>query len=175
MKYFLMEGDKRIVYSPKIRGWHEKLDIRDISLEGAYKIPKRELMFIEDNPNTIFTDIISNPFYLVSDKVKKTIRMYEPNIILKEVILLDPIFEKTERYFLPIFEEVECLAEESVFNLNHSMIKKIILDKSKVEDRSIFRIANVSKHYVVGNLDIVESILKRGCLGLQLTEIEVKE
>ena len=38
---------------------------------------------------------------------------------------------------------------------------------------SIFRIAGTTGHYIIGNLDIVESILKRGCLGINLTEVEI--
>lgn len=41
----------------------------------------------------------------------------------------------------------------------------------KIGEHSIFRIAGVEKRYIVGNLDIVESILKRECFGMQLMEL----
>jgi hypothetical protein len=38
---------------------------------------------------------------------------------------------------------------------------------------AIFRIAGVEKAYIVGNLDVVESMLKRGLRGIGLTELQV--
>lgn len=175
MKYFLVETDSRIVCAPKIMSWYEKLDIRNICLKGAHKLPDRELLLLESSRDTIFTDVISIPFYLVSAKIKEVVQMYEPNIILKEMVLLDQVFERTERYFLPIFSELECLHDKSMFNLDRSELKKIVLKKNAIGEHSIFRIANIQKQYIIGNLDIVESILRRNCIGLQLTELEMIE
>lgn len=175
MKYFLMEEDRRIACLPRILHWSQKIDIRDICLQNAYKLPARELLFIQGNENTLFTDFISKPFFLVSEKVKKVLKMYEPNLITKEIVLLDQVYERAERYFLPVFEEVECLGKNSIYTLDHSEVKHIVLNKSSIESHTIFRISNVGKHYVVGNLDVVESILKRECKGLQLTELETEE
>ena len=79
------------------------------------------------------------------------------------------------RYFIPIFDELECLHEDSEFNMDRSKIKKIVLSRKAIGESSIFRIADYEKPYVIGNLDIVESILRRNCVGLQLTELEIKD
>lgn len=174
MKYFLIETDERYNY-PRIRNWHEKIDIRDICRDKAYKLPKRELVFIKSNPETLFTDVIAKPFFLVSEKVKKIILLYQPNTILKELVILDKIYEKAERYYLPVFDEIECLAEGSVLNPDNSVLREIVLDRDKIKDMYIFRIAGVKKQYIVGNLDIVESMLKRGCEGIKLTELDLNK
>lgn len=175
MKYFLIEANRRISNMPQIISWYKKVDVRDVCLKNAHKLPARQLLFLESNSDTIFTDIISIPFFLVSAKIKQVIQMYDPNIILKEMVLLDKVYERVERYFLPIFVELECLHEDSEFNMNRSIIKKIVLNKKAIGENSIFRIANYEKQYIIGNLDIVESILRRNCIGLQLTELEIKE
>lgn len=175
MKYFLIEADRRINNAPQIVSWYKKMDVRDICLKKAHRIPARELLYLESNSDTIFTDIISIPFFLVSAKIKQVIQMYDPNIILKEIVLLDKIYERAERYFLPIFDELECMHEDSEFNTSRSIIKKIVLRKKAIGENTIFRIANYEKQYIIGNLDIVESILRRNCIGLQLTELEIKE
>lgn len=171
MRYFLIAESSKMIYKPYMLNWNEKFDIRDIHPETAYKLPARELVFFRSNEETIFTDIISNPIFLISEKIKNVVKMYEPCIAMKELVLLDKVYGKAERYFIPLFEEVDCLKEESIFNLNHSEVKKFELDTKKIRGRSIFRISGVEKQYIVGNLDIVESILKRGCLGIQLTEL----
>lgn len=175
MKYFLIEADRRINNAPRIVSWYKKLDVRNICLKNAHKLPARELLFLESNSDTVFTDILSTPFFLVSAKIKQVIQMYDSSIILKELILLDKTYERVERYFLPIFDELECLHEDSEFNRSRSELKKIVLRKDAIGENCVFRIANFEKQYIIGNLDIVESILRRNCIGLQLTELEIKE
>ncbi len=175
MKYFLLKTDSIYTTSPNIINWYGKIDKRNIHPQSAYKLPKRELFFIRDNPNTIFTDIISDPFFLVSDIVKDVICMYEKGVIYKEVILLDPKYEKCKRYFLPILPEVECLSKSSRLNLDRSFIHQAVFLQSKIEGHAIFKIAGInSDSYIAGNLEVVESILKRGTVGVGLVEVEVE-
>ena len=97
MKYFLIEADRRISNIPKILSWYEKFDIRNICLKNAHKLPARELLFLESNKETIFTDVLSIPFFLVSARIKQVIQMYDSSIILKELVLLDKTNERAER------------------------------------------------------------------------------
>lgn len=173
MKYFLLREDERITQRPHLINVHERLDIRDICEERAYKLPRRELVLVRGKNGTIFTDIISKPLFLVSEKVKEVIFMYEPRTRIKELILLDKEDALAETYYLPIFQEVDCLGEGTEYNSTHTALKRIVLDKEKVRSKPIFRIAGVESQYVIGNLEIVESILKRGCFGINLTEVEI--
>lgn len=173
MKYFLIREDERITQRPYLINVHEKLDVRDVCNEKAYKLPHRELVFVKSG--TIFTDIISEPLFLVSEKVKEVIIMYEPRMTMKELILLDREYASAETYYLPIFQEANCLGEGTEYNPACTMLKKIALKHNEIREKSIFRIAGTTGHYIIGNLDIVESILKRGCLGISLTEVEIAD
>lgn len=172
MKYFLIETDDKITPTPKLIRWFDKLDVRDIHIKSAYKLPDRELIFIESNLETVYVDIISKPVFLMSEKAKKIVNMYEPRTIWKELVLLDKGKGKVSRYFLPVFEEVDCLGDGSVFNLDHSELKRIVLIRNKISEHNIFQIAGVKKQYIIGNLDIVESLLKRNLVGVGITEVE---
>lgn len=173
MKYFLIREDERISRRPYMINVHEKIDVRDVCEESAYKLPRRELVFVKSG--TIFTDIISEPLFLVSEKIKKVIIMYEPRTPMKELILLDRESAAAETYYLPIFQEVSCLAEKTEYNPAHTALKKIVLKHDLVRNKAIFKVAGVAGHYVIGNLDIAESFLKRECLGISLTEVEITD
>lgn len=173
MKYFLIREDERITQRPYLVNVHEKIDVRDVCAERAYKLPRRELVFVKKG--TIFTDIISTPLFLISEKVKKTINMYEPRILMKELVLLDRESASAETYYLPIFQEVDCLGQGTLYNPACTVLKKIVLEREKIKGKTIFRIADAVGNPIVGNLDIVESILKRGCLGIRLTEVETTD
>ena len=167
MKYFLLETDKKISQLPQIVQLHDKIDVRDIHRESAYKIAHRQLLTVKGDTDTFY------PVFLLSQGAKMVVEMYEPRTVWRETVLLDRKNEKVSQYFLPIFEEVDCLAENAVFNLNHSLLKEIVLDGKKLRGHAIFRIAGVEKAYIVGNLDVVESMLKRGLRGIGLTELQV--
>ncbi|MDE6950942.1 MAG: hypothetical protein K2P64_08510 [Lachnospiraceae bacterium] len=173
MKYFLIETDKKASDLPQLIHWHDKVDFRDICVEKAYKIASRQLILVKSGPDLFYPDIISMPVFLMTKRAKKVVEMYAPGTVWKEMVLLDQENEKVSRYFMPVFEEVACLAEESVFNLDHSMLKKIVLNEDVVRNHSIFRIAGVKKQYIVGNLDVVESMLKRDMRGIGITELDV--
>lgn len=175
MKYFLIGTSPKISQIPMLMRWYEKFDVRDIHVKSAYKIPNRELILIRSDLETVYTDIISRPIFLMSEKAKDVVHMYEPNTIWKELVLLDKDNTRVTRYFLPVFEEIDCLSKYAVFNLDHSEIKKIVLNRSKIKDSSIFQVAGIKKQYIIGNLDIVESLLKRNMEGVGITEVGWEE
>jgi len=172
MRYFLIETDKNYVYAPQIKNWFKQIDVRDLK-KGSYdKIPKRLLLRLIENPNTLFTDVITTPFFLVSKIVKEVAEKFEPNLHFKEFVLLDQMYGKAVEYFLPTLDEIDCLTEESEFNLDHSILTKIVIDLDKVGDNSIFVLSGVKNRYVVVRLDFAESMLRRNAIGFCLKEIK---
>ena len=174
MKFFILGTDETFSNYPKLKSWFGKIDDRKFNIQDAYKIPKRQLLAIDESENTVFTSIIERPFPMVSAEVKAVFDMYEPHIIYKEVVLLDGKNEKTGVYYIPILPEVDCLDAESEFNLNKSLIKRGIIDYERTGGKAIFRLGGVGHYYMVGRLDLVESILKRNVRGIGLKELEVK-
>lgn len=174
MKFYLLGTDAAYTNYPKIKKWFRRIDPRDFNIHDANKIPYRQLFMIHENENTVFTSIVDDPFPLVSREVREVFDMYEPHIIYKEIVLLDQKYERAELYYLPILEEIECLDEKSEFNLDKSILKKGVIDYERTEDKAIFRLSGFEHYYMVGRLDLVESILKRNVKGIGLKELEVK-
>ena len=56
-----------------------------------------------------------------------------------------------------------------------SIIRKGVIDYEKTEGKAIFRLKGFDHYYMVGRLDLVESILKRNVKGIGLKELEVCE
>lgn len=174
MRYFLIHTDDQFTTAPNILNWYEKINKHWIKIGDSFRLPQRELLMIESNPATVFTDILSFPFFLVTKKVRKVMEMYAPTTVYKDIVLLDSVNKLVEVYYLPILEHVSCLAKESVLSPDRSIIKSAVIDTSKVGDRSIFFIDDVRNTYVVARLDIVESFLRRGARGIGLTLAKTK-
>lgn len=172
MKYFLIKTDTLYTDIPDIKNWFTVFDKRDIDNETSYKIPNRLLLQILPNKKTIFTDVLSFPYFMVTEKLKDVIKMYEPTTIFKEIILLDSKNGLSKAYYLPILNKVDCLSEKSELTLDKSSIINAVLDLEKVKDNCIFKISSVKDSFYVIRLDMAESFLRRGAKGIGLTDVE---
>lgn len=172
MKYFLLKTDPQFHNIPKIRDWFEKVDRRNIRMGESYKIENRQLFFVENDPQIVFPDVLSFPFFMVTEVFRDVILAYEPNTIFKEIVLLEQESAKTCTYFMPILDYIDCLASGSILTKDCSAIIDAVLDVEKTRGKSIFYIASVGNLYTVARLDIVESFLRRGALALGLTEVK---
>lgn len=170
MKYFIISLEAAYTDIPRAVNWYNKINPKWINREEAYRLPRRELLFISHQDRVIYTDILMQPFFLISAVVRDIVLMYDPLIDMKEVILLDPERRESKLYFLPILEEFECEEEIPLKPLDRKP-NNIILDNDKVKDKSIFAIKGKFKRYIVGNLELVESLLKRRAAGIGLQEI----
>lgn len=174
MKYFLIRTNPHFSTAPEIIDWFRKIDRRKIRLGQSFEIENRQLFFIKENPNTVFVDILSFPFFMVTEVLKDIILMYEPRTIFKEIVLLDQKYAKTCTYYLPILEYIDCLDAASRLTMDRSTILETVIALDKVNDHSIFYMDGVSNLYTVARLDIVESFLRRGTIGIDLLPVTEK-
>lgn len=174
MKYFLIRINPHFSTAPEIIDWFKQIDRRKIRLGQSFEIENRQLFFIKENPNTVFVDILSFPFFMVTEVLKDTILMYEPRTIFKEIVLLDQKYAKARTYYLPILEYIDCLCESSKLTKDRSTILEAVIDLEKVGDHSIFYLEGVGNLYTVARLDIVESFLRRDAIGIDLLPVTEK-
>ncbi len=174
MKYFLLQTDTRLNTLPEIFEWFQRIDRRNIRMGKSYKIDDRQLFFIKSNSNTFFPDVLSFPFFMVSEKMMQVIMLYEPKTIFKEIVLLDSRYAKSHIYYIPVLEYLDCLSDNSILTRDKSTILNAVINVDKVGDQSIFYIAGVGNLYTVARLDIVESFLRRGVKAIDLCEATIE-
>lgn len=97
------------------------------------------------------TDILFQPVFMVSETVFECIRLYEPYIKSKRIILYN---EQYCGIFYILLLELKSLEN-----------KKTLFNKH------IFRIQDGFKDKVVVSLELLESLLKRYAIGFQIEEI----
>ena len=81
MKYFHIFMDPTYVDAPNLNNWYDKLDPRKVCPEWAHLIPRRISIQLAPNTNLLFPDVISSPFFLVSDMVHELIELYQPHTV----------------------------------------------------------------------------------------------
>lgn len=175
MKYFLLSCEEKGNPVPRIVNWMTRLDYHAVQTREIGKLPPRTLLYIENNPETVFPDIINSPFLLVSEMIWDVMKKYGIKQAGKQIVLLDGVYGFAEIYYLQNLQECTCLHADTLFNNDGSAIRRLILNRAAAGRLPpFFRIAGVRKDYVVGRLDFVESILRRGAKGIKIEELEMR-
>lgn len=107
--------------------------------------------------------------------MREIIEKYDSGILFKTLALIDNLHNKQVNYYLPIVEEIEALSENAELNLNKTVVRKLILNKEKIQSRKIFKIKESSKPLIIVRLDIAESLLRRNFKGIKLERVKVRE
>lgn len=174
MDYFLLKQDERYTNTPRLKDVFNKIVVRNINLLEAHKIPQMIIFQVEADENCEFLDILDNRLFLISDKMKRIIEKFNADILFKSIPLIDSEHDKQKNYFLPIVEEIDALSDNAELNLNKTVVKKIILDKDKIQDKKIFKIKESTKPLIVVRLDVAECLLRRDFKGMKLEELQVE-
>lgn len=174
MDYFLLKQDEWYTDTPLLYDVMKKVDIRDVNREEEHRIPDTVIFYVKAKADSSYTDLLDGQLYLISERLKSVVEKYDPDVVFKFLPLIDKENKRQENYFLPIFEDVEALSPNSLFNVNKTVIKKIVLDGKKIEGKRIFRIKESIKPLVVVRLDAAESILRRNFMGIKLQRLIVE-
>lgn len=92
-----------------------------------------------------------------------------PDVPYKGVKLWNRESGANATYSMPILDEVECISDETLYNNIGNRIVKLVLDREKIKPYAVFRINGYKRNCIVGRMDFVESILRRGAIGIKLT------
>lgn len=172
MKYFLLQSDPLYTDAPVLQEWSGKIDRTKINPGRSYKLPTRIILNIYPNAYTTFTDVIDFPFLLLSKMCMDVVKIYEPQIVSKQIVLLDAENRKKQTYYMPILPQFQCLSEESILTPDRSELIEGILDLSQIGTEGIFHIAGLSRFYTIIRLDMLESMLKRGACGIKIVPMK---
>lgn len=172
MKYFLLETDRgnKIPYSINS---NRAIDIRDTNRNNAYKILNGCIVSMKVPTEVFFPPVLTEPLLLVEKNVADIMIMYDSRTVFKTIYLLENESGIYKTYFMPFVEELECLSDKTRRSRGGLALMEIVLKREAIGSKAVFRIAGFTHNYLIGRLDFVESILRRGVNGIKLTEIEV--
>ncbi len=171
---FLLKQDERYTNTPRLKDMFHKINTRNIDRLNAHKIDDVIIFQVTAEERCEYLDVLDKQLFLISEKMMKIICKYDTDIVFKILPLIDSKRHTQENYYLPIFEDIEALDEKSEFNLNRTIVKKIVLNKKKIEGKKIFRIKESEKTLTVVRLDVAESLLRRKPRGISLERLEVE-
>ncbi|WP_019535822.1 imm11 family protein [Paenibacillus ginsengihumi] len=175
MDYFVMEQDERYAEFPVLQDVRQHIDIRHVNRLQAHHLADTTVFQVKASAEAEYLDVLTTQLYLVSEKMKQIIEMYEPDCLFKLIPLMNRELGKQKLYYLPLFAEVEALSPSAEFNLDRSVIRKLVLQEDKIKGKRIFRVKESEKPLIVVRLDVAESMLRRDLVGVGLKRVPVEK
>ena len=170
MKYFLVEVDEQYM-APTLLGWFGVIDKKTLAGKGPHQIGRHLLFPVESNMQMIFTDMITFPCFMVSEMMKDTIGQYDPSVQFARVILCDRERKQSMAYYLPFLEQVGIRGKMT--EIGTGILSCTCVEGNIISDQVLIELTDQEKYYLTVRMDLLESILRRGAVGLGIKEIQI--
>jgi hypothetical protein len=157
MDFFFMRMDPRVTGAAKLAAGSPNL--RAYTREQIQEISKTMILYVGENQDNQYPDIMEETGILVSEKLKRIMSKYQRDAIFKTVVLMDKKTNRQAIYYLMSPPQIECASDKTVYD-RRGHIEEFVLDEEKVGHARIFCAQNYRDRVFV-RLDVAESILRR--------------
>lgn len=164
MKYYQVMVDAHYV-PPVPVGWYGKIDQKMVGEKKSYEMPAHLLFETESHMQMVFTDVIVFPCLMVSRTVRDVMIQYIPRAGFTRVILFDKRRKSSRAYYMPDLRSAGHVRKDGSGG--------IMVEKELLGDKVVVKMERFDKTYIIMRMDIVESILRRGTVGVGLKEITI--
>lgn len=157
MKYFVVSVDDNYVV-PAFASGYGIIDRKTLHRKKVFEIEKHLLFQVDRHMQMVFTDVITFPCFMVSEAVRASIKIYHPFLKYVRIVLFQKEKERSMAYYIPYLEQVEAGRRGK---------------REQAGEKAVMEMVEGDKSYIVMRMDLVESILRRGAIGIGLREIDV--
>lgn len=174
MDYYELRQSHKVENALEIMGLDKEKYCYAMTKADFESLDKLKVAYFSGREFEEICDVLIEPTFLISDKMKKIMELYERESRYKGVQLF-PTAEKSQQfplYWVPDFPEVDCFHKNTVI-LDNGMVKKIVLDARKLGRHHIFRLPGLLEYKVIVSMPVAESILRRRLYGVEFQKIEV--
>ena len=119
------------------------------------------------------TELLVSPVFMVSEKMKKIMQLYEAEIYWKGVQLFAIEDHTPLLYYAADVPKVKCLHNSVRVNPNGT-INEVVLDSKSLPDKDIFAIDGLVETRIMISLRVAESLLRRDIYGLGLKKVGIQ-
>ncbi len=172
MKYFELIPDQDMENPIQLFKVDRKIYKNGLSEEEFKEIPPLSVGYFENLPEKELYDVLQEPAFLISDRIKRLIALYEPMMEFKGIQLF-PERENDSTmplFWIPCLIPVDCLSSQTK-KYDNGMIKELLLDKRKECKHHIFRVEGILEHKVILSLPLAESMLRRRVSGIAFAPV----
>ncbi|MEG0258729.1 MAG: serine protease [Lysinibacillus sp.] len=174
MNYFILSQDERISNAVEPIGISKVIKKEMLTAERMEELEAVDRQFpVLDKRKNDYIDFIEKPIALLSDPVKQLVVKYEPRLPFKSVVLMDLPNLSQVLYWLIIPPKIACLSTQTEFHRDGTL-KNLVIDEAKAAPYTIFKIDGIKEDFVIVNIELAESILRRAFRGIRLIKVQTE-
>ncbi|KOP69414.1 serine protease [Lysinibacillus sp. FJAT-14745] len=174
MNYFILSQDERISNAVEPVGLSKIIKKELLTVERMEELEELDRQFpVLDKSENDYIDFIEKPIALLADPLKQLVEKYEPRLPFKPVVLVDMPKLKQTLYWLSIPPKVACLSAQTEFHLDGTL-KKLVIDEALAAPYTFFKIEGIKEDYIIVNIELAESILRRAFRGIRLHKVQTE-
>ncbi len=164
MNYFILRQD-RTVEKPVIP------NNLDESLGGLYEVSS---LFgeVEVSDDACYIDYLDGELPIVSDEMKQLLSRHEKALEFTAIVFTDSKKSTQKVYWFMEAPVIDCISKDTDYEAS-GVIKELVIRAKKVALDHIFMVEKGVDCYVLVNLDVAESILRRPFLGIELEKVRL--
>lgn len=164
MVYYRITKHPRYENIPVFKPFNQWLSARDYLNGDFIFLPNRIALQIYANPHTIYYDLLVTPFPLLSQKAWEVYENFHSKVPYKQVVLQSGEHDLAH-YRLPFLQKIPCNCN------NYSKTAQLMFDTKQIKNQALFLATGSPHPLVIIRLDLVESLLRNGITGFDLSPI----
>ena len=177
MEYYLLKQSSNVINPIKILNMDSSIYTTQMTHKDFRQLDKVKVAYIQYEATQEIPDILTQPTYMVSDVIRKVMKMYDDRISFKAIQVYPDkkkdIEAAARTYWIYDCVMEDCLHRDTVIYPNGA-VNEIILDQHKIKGRDIFRIKGIVENKTIISLAVAESILRRNTFGVGIERVQVK-
>lgn len=174
MEYYELSQSRKVENPIELMGLDGKVYCYAMTQKDFDALDRLSVAYFSGNEAEEICDILTTPTFLVSDRLKDILAMYEKETEFKGIQIF-PTSEESRQYpvyWVPRFPEADCIHESSIL-YDNGMVSSLVLDSRRIGRRNVFRLSGLLEYKVAVSLPVAESILRRRFYGVELRKMEV--
>lgn len=172
MRFFRMRQDLALPNRLRLRDFDTDRGHKTFTKAEAEGLKDSTVLFMAGTGDEDCPDFLVNPVYLVSEKVKKVLDMYEDGLIFKKVRLIHQGAGRIEKYSHLVTNQLLVL-DGSTRRYPNDLVERLVLNQGKIGGHHVFQLGDCKEEGVYVSLAVVESLLRRQIQGVYFEEVEV--
>lgn len=138
------------------------------------RVPDMSVSYFPNSPDLEKPDILYQPAFLVSDRLKRLLAKYNPRMQFKGIRCYPEDFDDPESllYWWPDIGKVDCISKMTEKNPNGT-IRHLVVQPGKMKGSPILMVDGTIETIILVSMELAESMLRRGIWGVEYVPVEM--
>ena len=171
MKFYLLEKPDWFTGEIDILRFHQGVNYQDFADNRMYRLPKRLMLYTKNKEYGEYPDILLDPLPLFSENMWMSILQFMDEPLHTHFILMEEKTGQARHYYSPDFKRIKGRVIRNKEE-GERTTASLLLEGNVPENVPILYLEEARRIWVMVQLDIAESFIRRGLCDVKLFPVD---